>query len=524
MTRAALYSRVSTTEQAKEGVSLPDQKAKLEALAKVKDWEIVDQYSDEGVSGGTDCRPELQRLMLDAKARRFDCVAVTKLDRFFRNTRLALNYIHDLEQLGIKFVAEAEDIDTSKPGIGKIILALLSAVAEWERERIGDRIRDARNHLASKGRWSSGRTPYGYRFNKVTKELEIYEPEAEVVRHIFKIYTTESIGLIRLAERLNSDKKLPPRVGRRKVEVWTDKAVRHILKHPGYKGGPNAEWKFNTPRIVEPDVWQLAQHRLSHNRHFQPSQHHFDYQGLFRCGLCGLTLRIGYNHNLTPVYECPGRLKRNHLDGSDRCTLPRYTVDLLETALTNEVDAVFSDPDKLTKELERTLESLEQEREQLEHRLLPCKKEITEIKRRMEVADIKFEMGRLDRDMYKATIGGLTAKLRELERQQNQNDPLALREMEAIEAQIKNLRHVVEVGIVRYGEELAGKMSEAAREAFLKHWPGSVLTGCHPRELIERWGMVAFVYPNEVRLQGILGSRQFVNSPDCRSARCRQSQ
>ena len=113
--KAAVYARVSSQEQAVEGVSPDAQVAALQAYAKSQGWEIVDEYIDGGYSGGTDERPALKRLLVDAKQHRFNILAVCKLDRFFRNLRLLLNHLHGLEQLGIKFVSTQEGLDTSTP-------------------------------------------------------------------------------------------------------------------------------------------------------------------------------------------------------------------------------------------------------------------------------------------------------------------------------------------------------------------------------------------------------------------------
>ena len=95
--RVALYARVSTQEQVVEGVSIEAQLAALKAYAKSQGWEVADEYVDGGFSGGTDDRPALKRLLIDADRRRFSIVAVCKLDRFFRNLRLLLNNLHGLE-------------------------------------------------------------------------------------------------------------------------------------------------------------------------------------------------------------------------------------------------------------------------------------------------------------------------------------------------------------------------------------------------------------------------------------------
>jgi len=122
--RVAIYARVSSQEQAIEGVSIEAQVAALKAYAKSQGWEIADEYIDGGYSGGTDDRPAFKRLLLDAERKRFNIVAVCKLDRFFRNLRLLLNYLYGLEQLGIKFVSTQEGLDTSTP-YGKFAVQIM---------------------------------------------------------------------------------------------------------------------------------------------------------------------------------------------------------------------------------------------------------------------------------------------------------------------------------------------------------------------------------------------------------------
>jgi len=258
-------------------------------MAKLENWYVYDRYQDKGVSGGIDNRPHLQRIMADARAGRIDLVAVTKLDRFFRNTRLLLNYIHDLEGYGVGFTAQAEGIDTRKPGIGKITISLLGSIAECERDRIGQRVSDFRNHLAGGGRWSSGRTTFGYRFNKENKELEVCEPEANAVAFAFRHYVEDRLGLLRLADLMNSENLIAPG----KNSIWTPSSVLYTLRHPAYKGGPNDSWRYKCPAIVDKETWKAVQRRLSNNRYFRPASNPSPYQGLLRCGLCGRNIEDG---------------------------------------------------------------------------------------------------------------------------------------------------------------------------------------------------------------------------------------
>jgi site-specific DNA recombinase len=435
--KVGLYLRVSSQEQAKHGISLADQQQRLESWAHMEGWEIAGIYSDEGYSGGTDNRPELQRLLQDAKSGAFNLVAVTKLDRFFRNIRLTLNYIHELETSAVSFVAHDDNIDTRQPGMAKILLNMLASMAEFERERIGERISDFRTHLAAKGQWSSGRTPFGYRFNKTTKELIIDPLEAEAVRTIFSTYTQNEIGLVRTAEVCNSKGLITPRMGRRQHTTWTQSAVRHVLTHPAYKGGPNEDWPFNTPVIVKPEIWDAAQRQLTSNRHFRATDSHSPFQGLLRCGLCDHTLRIGYNHSTKRVWECPGRLKRLHLDGSPRCTLPRFDSETFEKRLTTMLKTILNDPALLDKYIEDTIKELEKEKGKLERKLKPVQGNIDRQKDAMTRADTMFELGRLSKEEYRTRIAGIRKRIAELEKQADAADPMLLRQLTDTEKQLK---------------------------------------------------------------------------------------
>jgi site-specific DNA recombinase len=155
--QVAIYARVSSQEQAVEGVSIEVQIAALRAYAKTQGWEVVDEYIDGGYSGGTDERPALKRLLTDASQHRFNIIAVCKLDRFFRNLRLLLNHLHSLEQQGIKFISTQEGLDTSTPN-GKFTMQIMGVIAEFERGRIGERVKDSRHYLIGRGDWPGGRT------------------------------------------------------------------------------------------------------------------------------------------------------------------------------------------------------------------------------------------------------------------------------------------------------------------------------------------------------------------------------
>ncbi|MGA8540702.1 MAG: recombinase family protein [Terriglobales bacterium] len=133
--RVALYSRVSTHEQTTAG-----QLDELRSYCERRQWEIVAEYTDEGVSGSKESRPGLNQLLVEAKRRRFDAVLVYRYDRFARSLRQLVNALCEFDALGIHFVSLHEGVDTSTPN-GRLVFGIFASIAEFERELIRSRVR-----------------------------------------------------------------------------------------------------------------------------------------------------------------------------------------------------------------------------------------------------------------------------------------------------------------------------------------------------------------------------------------------
>ena len=144
--KIAIYARVST----KNGQDPEMQIAELREYARNRCWKIAGEYVDKGISGASDSRPELNRLMADASRRRFDVIAVWKFDRFARSVSHLLRALETFRALGIEFVSLSESIDTSTP-TGKMVFTVLASVAELERSLIGERVRAGLRNAKARG-------------------------------------------------------------------------------------------------------------------------------------------------------------------------------------------------------------------------------------------------------------------------------------------------------------------------------------------------------------------------------------
>ena len=143
--RAALYARVSTQDQEPE-----NQLQELRRYIEARGW-TAQKYTDHGVSGAKDRRPALDRLVKDAKRRRFDVLVCWRLDRLGRNLRHLILLLDDLQAIGVDFVSLAEGIDATTPA-GRLQLHILGAIAEFERSRVIERVQAGLQRAKRQGR------------------------------------------------------------------------------------------------------------------------------------------------------------------------------------------------------------------------------------------------------------------------------------------------------------------------------------------------------------------------------------
>lgn len=147
MERVAIYARISTLDK---GQDLETQLLPLREFTAARGWQIYEIYTDT-ISGSKESRPSLDKLMQDAKRRKFDAVLCWRFDRFARSTKQLINTLELFSSLGIDFVSYQEAIDTSTP-TGKVMFTIISAFAEFERAIIAERVRSGLQRARAQGK------------------------------------------------------------------------------------------------------------------------------------------------------------------------------------------------------------------------------------------------------------------------------------------------------------------------------------------------------------------------------------
>lgn len=233
--RYYIYTRVSTSMQV-DGYSLDAQKDKLKKYAEFQDMIVAGEYSDEGKSGkNIEGRPQFLQMLKDIESGidKVEFVLVFKLSRFGRNAADVLSSLQRMQDFGVNLICVEDGIDSSKDS-GKLMISVLSAVAEIERENIRVQTMEGRIQKAREGKWNGGFAPYGYSLEK--GQLFINEEEAKAIHVIFDQYVHTDMGANGLAKYLENHgiHKIPRQNG--KNPLFDAALIRRILKNPVYCG------------------------------------------------------------------------------------------------------------------------------------------------------------------------------------------------------------------------------------------------------------------------------------------------
>ncbi len=216
------YVRVSTTEQADSGLSLASQRAKIEALCQLNEWELTEVVEDAGASAKSMDREGLQRVLGLIRSRKVDALVIVKLDRLTRSTRDLFDLLDTLKRYGVRLVSHSENLDTES-AMGRFFLTLLGGIAQWERDTISERTETAMDQLRKEGRRFSRIAPLGWQYTE-TGEMEMNSQEQGILSTV-KSLRESGLSLREIGKRL-LEMGHTPRHGRE----WSPSVIRKALQ------------------------------------------------------------------------------------------------------------------------------------------------------------------------------------------------------------------------------------------------------------------------------------------------------
>lgn len=345
--RVALYRRASTDE-GNQPYSLDAQDARLRAHVAGQDtWTVVEDYVERASGKDVAGRSELQRLLADAAAGRFDMVVVARIDRWSRSLVHLLDTVAHLDAAGVGFCSATEHFETSSP-IGRLMLQMLGMFAEFERSLIIDRIVRGNAAKVARGLPLTSRVGYGL---MVDEDGRITADPATigVVRRIFDTYVNTTAGTRAIATALNADHLPGPG-----TKPWGPDAVSRVLRNRAFIGELQHRGTWHPGAhapVIDQDLFDRAQARADHRRTPAAAARRrgdFLLSGTITCARCGGAYvgTAGTSANGTTVryYSC-ARARRY---GARTCDGPTLPADALETLVTDAVLDLYADTDLFT--------------------------------------------------------------------------------------------------------------------------------------------------------------------------------
>jgi site-specific DNA recombinase len=362
--RAALYKRVSSFSQARDGYSLAFQEEIMRDYCKAHEWVITGVYEDGGRTGSNTDREGLQLLVSHARDRAFDVVLIFRVDRFSRDPLDLLFMVQQLNRYEIKLQSVTESIDTSDPA-GELILTVLGGIGKFVRANIIQNAMLGKTKQAQQGRYTGGAVPFGYRVDRNGHLAADDSPftdggsPAELVAVIFRWYASGE-SLREIARRL-TDRTEPAR-------RWTATGLRQLLTNPVYLGDyvwgktkqpmhgtvekrDRTDWTVASEAhqpLIDRETWERVQGQLVFNRtktgHKSASGDVLS--GLLHCGTCGamLTRRSPSKTTTYAYYTCGSRYNDSRRRAGTTCAFPFIRSNDLHAAVWSMIRKLATDP------------------------------------------------------------------------------------------------------------------------------------------------------------------------------------
>lgn len=409
--RCAIYKRVSTQEQALMGYSLEEQERLLREACTNIGYEVHDVYSDSGISGkNITGRPEMKRMLNDAKEGKLDVVLCWKVNRLARNLLDLLEMANLLNKYNVAIKSYSEPFETETPQ-GKLQFHMMAAVGEFERGTISQNVKMGMLARAREGKWNGG-IVLGYDVVKTgleikgqTSRLEVNAKEAEIIREIFAMYS-KGKGYKAIANALNKKS-----CKSKKGNDFAVATIREILRNPVYIGkiryNVRQDWNEKRRKNINPDpiivdgeheaiiddvTWEKVQFNLSQSEGKPTRIYDGEYPltGILRCPQCGAGMVIGRTSKLrkdgtrkrTAYYVC-GASKNK---GSAVCRANGIRAEKVNEIVFNKLGELMNEP----KLIKRVVDNVNHG---IKHKVNPAKKQMVKLEKDLATLVAKKQKG-----------------------------------------------------------------------------------------------------------------------------------
>ena len=469
---AGLYLRLSQEDERQgESISIDNQRTILRKYAEEHGFEIHGEYIDDGISGTTFQRPEVQRLLDDAKTGVINTIIVKDLSRFGRNYIEVGQYIdYVFWAFGIRFIAIQDNVDTANRDNGAMdMMPIMNVFNEWHAANTSKKIRAVKRANALAGKFSGSRAPYGYiKGTDEKRTFQIDEEAAPIVKRIFEMYAS-GISPYKIAEILNNEGipsagrltflRTGEKIRNNEHPYWEETRIRPILKNIEYLGHlaqqkyasvsyknhkiiqkDQSDWVivYNTHEpIISQELWDKVQERLksrAHGRKMRTGMTH-PLSGFLYCADCGSKLKMGYvwhkyKNYYTYNFDC-GKLKRY---GKSFCFSHYIRANVLEEIVLGDIremaKKIVLDEKSIREEYVRhNAELKDQSIKSIKKELQLKSKRIEELSRLIQVAYEDRVKGKMPEDIcisfiqrYSEEQKSVTAEITELETKLNDTE------------------------------------------------------------------------------------------------------
>lgn len=324
--RAALYIRVSTEEQAKHGLSLPEQRDALSKYADANNMEVIGVYEDAGISARKPYkkRPALLRLLEDCNAGKIDVILFIKLDRWFRNVSGYYAVQDQLDKCGVKWQATQEDYET-RTASGRLKVNIMLSVAQDEADRTSERIKFINDGKRAKGQPTNAKAPLGLVVKD--RQYQIDPDTAEAAKDMFSAF-------IRLRGILPLRKYMAATWGINRAYSKYVGLIQNRLYIGEVYGIADA-----CPALINKDEFSLANELLKHRSQRGAStspDRTYLFSGLLHCRECGTSMQSETAKKIYTYYRCRKRMLDNSACPHNR----RIREDVLEEYLLKEIEHI----------------------------------------------------------------------------------------------------------------------------------------------------------------------------------------